>query len=659
MEFENSNAKWITSGEFLVLEPQNVFHRQLDKSFTVDNTIQNRHILFRKEFFLDACPEHAILSFSADDYAKIYINGKFVDQGPGPGYVDHYLYQKTDVTPFLKAGRNVIAVHTYYQGYINRVWVSGDNRHGFICELSDGDKQILVTDDSFKTAVHTAFSTAGSVGYYTQFMERYDANAREVGFEQPDYDDSSWADARLVPHPDYKLFPTPLPSLVFEDVSPVSVEERGDCLQIDFGAIYVGYLTLTAKGRAGDTVDIRFAQELNDDGSIRWHLRANCNYREYFILSGKEDVLNEFDYKSFRYVELRAPKGVNFDGIRVVARHMPFELKKACRYDDTWSKAIWNLCVRSLKVGVQEQIMDCMEREKGYYLGDGCYTMLTWCTLTDDFTPMLKFIDDFLRTSFINGGLVTCANCSFMQEIAEYPFMMFVLLPVLVEKGYGDFVRERLPALKAIIDYYRDTYSLESGLLCNLDKWCVVEWPKNMQDGYDADVTEGKVCTALHNVINAWYIGAIKIYNGVAERLGGETVECAKLEKAFIDCFYDSEKHLFKDSDVSSHISFPGNIYAWYLGIIPDGGFEKAVIELVRERRLRAGMLFIVFPLFSSLRRAGEEELLHSLLTDENTWRAMLAEGATTTFEAWTKETKWNTSLFHLTLSCAAYFMVK
>lgn len=35
----------------------------------------------------------------------------------------------------------------------------------------------------------------------------------------------------------------------------------------------------------------------------------------------------------------------------------------------------------------------------------------------------------------------------------------------------------------------------------------------------------------------------------------------------------------------------------------------------------------------------------------------MLREGATTTFEGWGKETKWNTSLFHLTVSYAAVFL--
>ena len=35
----------------------------------------------------------------------------------------------------------------------------------------------------------------------------------------------------------------------------------------------------------------------------------------------------------------------------------------------------------------------------------------------------------------------------------------------------------------------------------------------------------------------------------------------------------------------------------------------------------------------------------------------MLREGATTIFEGWGKDEKWNTSLFHLTMSYAALFM--
>ena len=42
---------------------------------------------------------------------------------------------------------------------------------------------------------------------------------------------------------------------------------------------------------------------------------------------------------------------------------------------------------------------------------------------------------------------------------------------------------------------------------------------------------------------------------------------------------------------------------------------------------------------------------------DDGAWKRKLREDATTTFEGWGKDTKWNTSLFHLTLTDAAIFM--
>ena len=663
-------GKWITSGEFLLLPRIHVFHRQLDAEARrrVENRVRNRHILFRREFELSESPAHAWLFFSADDYAKVYLNGRQIGQGPIPGYVFHTFYQCVDAAPYLRKGKNVLAVHSYYQGLINRVWVSGDNRHGFLCDLECDGHVVLASDETFLCRPHTGFSAAGVTGYETQFLERYDASVPEVGFEQMDFDASHWAQARLVPAPEYRLYPSPLPPLEIERIAPVKVEQRGkNRIFVDFGGMYVGALELTASGRNGDTIEMRFGQELEADGSVRYHLRANCTYVEYFLLSGKEgDRLNQFDYKSFRYVELLLPEGdggirVEKDSIRLAARHMPFHLAARCRYGDEKARRVWDLCVRSIRYGVQEQIQDCMEREKGYYLGDGCYTMLTWCLLTDDYAPMYKFIDDFLRTSFINAGLMTCAHCSFMQEIAEYPLMMFLLLPVLAERPGGtDFVRSRLPEFRKILDFYREQYATPGGLLSNLDKWCVVEWPQNMRDGYDAEISEGRICTVMHNAINAWYVGAIRCFNRVADSLNepqypGER----KLAEEFVRTFYLPGEGLFRDSAVSTHVSMPGNVYAWFFGLCPDKNCERNVVDMIRRKRLSQSLFFVTFPLLAGLQRDGEEELLHDLLTDDNAWLRMIREGATTTFEGWGKETKWNTSLFHLTLSFAAVFLAE
>ena len=49
----------------------------------------------------------------------------------------------------------------------------------------------------------------------------------------------------------------------------------------------------------------------------------------------------------------------------------------------------------------------------------------------------------------------------------------------------------------------------------------------------------------------------------------------------------------------------------------------------------------------AALVKEGRRDLAEELILDEGCWLNMLKEGATTTFEAWGKDQKWNTSLFH------------
>ena len=93
--------------------------------------------------------------------------------GPAPGYPFHYYYNKVDISEYVRSGQNVIAVHTYYQGLINRVWVSGDDRHGLILDITQDHNIVLSSDETFLCSYHTGFEQMGKYGYDTQFAERY------------------------------------------------------------------------------------------------------------------------------------------------------------------------------------------------------------------------------------------------------------------------------------------------------------------------------------------------------------------------------------------------------------------------------------------------------------------------------------------------------
>ena len=75
------NGLWITDEEFYDLPPRNVFHKQLQPVNLPCAEHCNRHILFRRSFFLVKRPKTAKIFITADDYYKLYINGRFVGQG--------------------------------------------------------------------------------------------------------------------------------------------------------------------------------------------------------------------------------------------------------------------------------------------------------------------------------------------------------------------------------------------------------------------------------------------------------------------------------------------------------------------------------------------------------------------------------------------------
>lgn len=652
-------GKWITDTEFYQLAPRNVFHRQLDKQKLDCTEHRNRHILFRKSF--EYTGGRAMLYISADDYYKLYINGYFVAQGPTPGYHFQYNYNTLDVTCHLRPGKNVIAVHTLYQGLINRTWVSGDNRHGLLLDLEVDGNTLVCSDESFKTTVHTGYTEIGTCGYDTQFLEQYDSNAPEVGFEQPSYDDVSWDDAKLSQVADYTMVEQTSHMLELEDIEAVEKLPIPGGVQLDFGANYVGCLYARVRGQKGQKVTVRCGQELNEDGSVRYLLRANCTYEETWILGDGESKLNWFDYKVFRYAELLLPEGAELTDVCLIAQYYPFTLKaqlKPAYAKNEKLQKLWQLCVNSQHYGVQEVIQDCMERERGFYLGDGSYSSLTNMLLTGDDTMVRRLIDDAFATDFITDTLVTCMNCSFMQECAEYPLILVhAVLWHYNVTGDLAYLRTNYPKVLKLLEGYRKSYE-KNLLLRDLDKWCVVEWPKKYRHGYDVDITEGKVCKPAHVAINAYYLGAIQTANKMAKLLGQPAYrDDAPLIKTFTDTFYVEQEGLFRDSEETEHISLVGNCFVYGFDLCKDQGFKDRFTELLMRHGIDSLYMFTAFPVLMGLVRNDRFDLVEQVLLNEGAWMRSLREGATTTFEGWGKETKWNTSLFHLTVTYAAAFM--
>lgn len=641
--------QFICHPDFKNSVPVNVFHKEHsgDKLENSPEEFQNRHILFRKKFILNTVRK-AVLRITADDYYKLYINGMFVTQGPAPCYPHSYYFNEIDVADFLVEGENTIAVHCYYQGLINRVWVSGDNRQMLWCQLVADGTTVIVSDESWLCENHTGFRSLHTVGYDTAFCECYDSRDEKTGFFLPGFDDSCWNKAAIYKNADYTLVMQPTKQLSIYDVLPKEIKTIDGGVFVDFGFEAVGYIKLRAVGNGGEQVVIRAGEELNSAGSVCYDMRCNCLYEEKWILSGDEDEYNQFDYKAFRYVEILFPETVEINHIAFTVRHYPFEDNFSCFTDNSELQKIIGLCKNTIKYGTQECYMDCPTREKGQYLGDLSVSARAQTTVTGDTSMMKKAITDFLNSSFICPGFMAVSTSSFMQEIADYSLQ----LPAQVCWLYSidkdvDFVRFAEPYLTGTLRYF-SKYMNDDFLLDGVkDKWNLVDWPANLRDGYDFPLTK-PIGDGLHNVINAFWCGFLQsmdeVYSVLDMSLTGIT---EKAEKSFVNYFYNPSTNLFCDSPSLSHSAIHSNILPLLFNIGINSDNKAAIISLLKEKRLSSMGVYMAYFALAALKKQGESALAEELATDPQCWLNMINEGATTTFEAWGKEQKKNTSLFH------------
>lgn len=620
-------------------------------------TLQNIHVLARCAYVWNG-EGRVRVRLTADDYYKFHINGQFIRQGPAPAFVQQYYYSELDVTDYLTAGDNVLGMHLYYQGLVNRVWNSGDGRLAMGFELweSQGEEGCKKRGEykerslSWFYTICKAYS-GDSTGYDTQFLENFDSRLWDEGWceagDHPPVPGECWKPMCPAVWADYVCTEQPTEDVAVYRVQPYMLREMDDGRLLDFGSEVTGALILKAAAdRDGRRIVIRSGEELEEDGEdVRYRLRCGCTYEETWTLRQGECRLEPYDYKGFRYVRIVCEPGVCVTEMYALVRHYPMD-ERLCMLasGDRWLDSVFEICKNGVKYGVQEGFLDCPTREKGQYLGDSLICGHAHVLLTGDGRMLKKCIDQFAYTIRMTPGMRAVAPGSYIQEIADFSLLWPQLVRLYIRlTGDVSDVREYISAMGEIIAYFQ-SYERDDGLLEGVSgKWNLVDWPESMRDGYDFELSRPAASAGCHNVINALYIAAV----GVLEELTGEAKRVERLKEAFIGTFYHAETGLFCDSAVSRHHSLHANIYALLFDLCP-AGKEEWVADFLVQRGLSCGVMTAYFYL-QALARTGRYEDIYRILVNqsEHGWVNMIREGATTCWEVWGKEQKWNTSLCH------------
>ena len=642
--FDKKTA-WVGVGELSRAEPIDVFTKEPDPNGPSPRFVR---MFARRELRLPKVKQARML-VSADDYYKLYINGAYVCEGPAAGYPSSYYYNDVDVTPFLKKGKNTIALDVYYQGLINRVWVSGDMRQGFICELNADGRTLLRSDESWHYICPSSRTQGEIYGYDTQAAEKIDLRGEPENWKNSDFDDSAWPCCALRTNADYRFVTEPVPVPKAEIVRPELVRREGNTALYDFGREIVGVPIVKVSGEAGGEVLLRCAEELNEDGSARFRLRCNCVYEDSIILNGKTVETEPYDYKGFRYVETVSGEGAQVIAVAARKIHQPYdETAFVFSTDEKALSDIIELTRYTLVTAVQHGFTDCPTREKGQYSGDLIVSGVGYCYVTGDTAMLKKALTDWGRSAFIDKVLMSEFPCSLHQKIADYSLLYpYALLAYYKLSGDRELLSQGAEIAARMLEVF-DSHARADGLLENVScAWNLIDWPVNLRDDYDYPV-QTPCAEGCHNVINALYIGAKLTMEKICAALGvKKNFHTAELIRRFDEVFLNRETGLYTDAEGSSHSALHANLYPAFFGFVhPES--KVAVGNFLAEKGLSCGVWGAFFAL-KALCNLGRHETAFSLMTGcvPHSWGNMLKEGATTLFEAWGKDDKWNTSLCH------------
>lgn len=311
------------AGESLTLTEESwfetgYFDREEWKGSFIGETSDHIYHLYRKTFALDGEIRRAKLYICGLGHFECWLNGKRVsDHVLEPGWSDYNktcFYTAYDVTDLAEESGNCLLVklgdgmfnvpggrYVYYERSYGKCKLLVQ----LVLEYSDGRKQLIVTDSSWKMA-------PGPIKFCCIYGgEDYDARLWKKEYLYADYrEEAVWEPAVCVAPPEGKLSAMPMePMKVMETYRPVSIKEtRPGVWLYDFGTNFSGWVRIRVqaeKNMAGSKIVMKTGEIINEDGTLNQRVTGEGYAWNYILDENREqEFAPDFTYTGFRYLEM-------------------------------------------------------------------------------------------------------------------------------------------------------------------------------------------------------------------------------------------------------------------------------------------------------------------------------------------------------------------
>lgn len=591
----------------------------------------------------DAKPgvRRATLYATALGIADFHLNGARVGADYfTPGWTDYrkrLYYHSYDVTALVRAGEaNVLGAQLANGWYAGHVGHKFPGLYGTLpklyaqleIEYGDGTRERVATDAQWRCG-HGEIRGADLLQ-----GETCDKRLATQDWDLPGYDDAAWKTVTLeapeIVPPLLQAYPG-APVRQFETLPARAYTEPQPGVYVyDLGQNMVGWARITVKGDAGQRIQVRHTEMLQDNGMPYTEALRSAQAADTYLLAGgaPETLEPAFTFHGFRYVEIRGLESPPpLDAVTGIVLHADVPITA----DFETSNPLLNQLAQNIAWGLKgnylEAPTDCPQRDERLgWTGDAQFFMPTALYTAGIGAFFNKWLVDLIQDGQLEDGSFPHVAPDVIQGGGAVAWGdAAIICPWLYYQFYGDtaVIERHYDRLMKGMDFLEKTSNHYIRKDLGFGDWL------NLGGGAKDEV----ICTAYYAYladIMAQMAGLI----GRTDAAARYTELHKNIRQAFIDNFVDDEGRILESSQT-------GYALAFAFDLIPEDLRDKAADHYIKEIERFDGHLatgFIGTPrLLPTLSLAGRDDVAYRLLlnTTYPSWLFQVTLGATTMWERW------------------------
>lgn len=641
---------------------------------------------FRKRVELTTAPEKFVVNVSADNRYRLFVNGHPIHTGPARGDLLHWRFDTLDLAPWLQPGSNLIAV---------QVWNFAE--HGPVAQETDQTAFIMQGDTAHESAINT--NTSWKVMTNPAYTPITDIRAKlrtyivvgpgddvdgakyPWGWEQSDFDDSSWGSATslrqgyprgLGTDGRWLLVPRQIPlmesrkqrlqavrqttGVTVSDAfvtgrAPVNIPANTQAMiLLDQAEHTTAFPQIRVSGGKGAEITLTYAESLYEgSGTPFSNIKGHRDEVAGKSIRGFEDkfrpdggmkrVFRPLRWRTYRYLQITVNTGdapLVLEDIWGDYTAYPFMERARFGSSDPTLAGIWEIAWRTMRTGSHEIFTDSPYYEQLSYVGDSRIEALVSLLVSGDDRLMRKTIEAFDGKRNSNGLTSSRWPDSRHQIIPPYSLVWISMVHDFWRwRDDPAFVRQQLPGVRNVLRYFHEHSEPDTGAYRVDEWWNFVDWipawgKDNVTGLGGVPPLNKKRQSAIIDLQHVYVLQqAADLFASTDHPAEARLYRdrATRIRQHILDTCWDSDREMLADTDETESYSQHANA----LLILTTEGDAKAYADLARrilaDPTVTPTTFYFSFYSHEAWNRAGLGENYSQWL---DPWREMLEQGLTT-----------------------------